>query len=101
MGTQVGEMVEDDDQADGVANSNANSAGQTGAAGGMRKGGDGAGGAAAGQGKKQQEEEAVAVEEEEEEEALEEPDEETLGKMSSMEQRLFKVRLKMNKVRLG
>lgn len=101
MRGQVGEMVEDDDQAGVVANS-INSVGQAGAGGGVRKGGHAAGGAAAGQGKKQEEEEdLVAEEEEEEEEVFEEPDEETLGKMSSMEQRLFKIRLKMNKVWLG
>lgn len=91
-------MVEEDDQADGAVGSsaNANSVG----AGGARKGGDGAGagGAAAAGRDKKQEEEAVVEEEEEEEEVLEEPDEEALGKMSSMEQRLFKIRLKMNKV---
>ena len=34
----------------------------------------------------------------EEEQIVEEPDEETLAKMSSKEQRLFKIRLMMNKV---
>eukprot|EP00903_Cladosiphon_okamuranus_P010253 g9708.t1 len=93
---QVGEMVEDDDQADGAANSSttAGSAGQVGTVGVARKGGHSA--TATGQGKQPEEE---AVVEEEEEEVLEEPDEETLGKMSSMEQRLFKIRLKMNKGR--
>lgn len=89
-------MVEDDDLAHGAASSgtNAHSAGQAGGAGAVREGGDG-GAAAAGQGKEQEE---AVVEEEEEEEVLEEPDEDALGKMSSVEQRLFKIRLKMNKV---
>lgn len=92
-------MVDDENQeGDGIGQSSSSPA----------TAGDGSGNAAAGErggalgdedtegrsgGKKQQEED-----EEEEEVELEEPDEEALGKMSALEQRLFKVRLKMNKV---
>eukprot|EP00904_Undaria_pinnatifida_P005712 jgi/Undpi1/2270/HiC_scaffold_13.g05656.m1 len=97
---QVGEMVDDENQeGDGIGQSSSS----------PTTAGDGSGNAAAGErggalgdedtegrsgGKKQQEED-----EEEEEVELEEPDEEALGKMSALEQRLFKVRLKMNKGR--
>lgn len=70
-----------------------------------QEGGSAGEGGAAGRGKSNEEKEfdqgeaaAAAEEEEEEEEAIEEPDEEALGQMSSVEQRLFKIRLKMNKV---
>ncbi|CAM9812431.1 unnamed protein product [Ectocarpus sp. 6 AP-2014] len=85
---QVGEVVEDDEQAGGVS-------GQVGQAGAARGEADAR--------RSTEEDESVAQkeeeEEEEEEEVLEEPDEATLGKMSSVEQRLFKIRLKMNKGR--
>lgn len=94
---QVGEMVEEDQaDADGIGVGQAGAAAAGGAAGE-------ADGGAAGRSEEAEEKAAAAAaaaeeEEEEEEEVLEEPDEETLGKMSSMEQRLFKIRLKMNKV---
>ncbi|CAM9475166.1 unnamed protein product [Scytosiphon promiscuus] len=91
---QVGEMVDEEDQAQGVSNSMGQAEG---AAGGVT----GANTEEAGRnkGKEEEAEQVQEEEEEEEEEVLEEPDEETLGKMSSMEQRLFKIRLKMNKGR--
>lgn len=88
MYSKVGEMVDDEVQAEGVSN----------AMGQAEGGGAGADEAARNTGREQEAEVVQQEEEEEEEEALEEPDEETLGKMTSMEQRLFKIRLKMNKV---
>ncbi|CAN0032939.1 unnamed protein product [Pylaiella littoralis] len=90
---QVGEIVDEEEQAEEVSNR----VGQEGGA-----AGDGAeeGSEEAGRSKGKDENEEVAQEEqEEEEEAIEEPDEEALGQMSSVEQRLFKIRLKMNKGR--
>ncbi|CAM9695778.1 unnamed protein product, partial [Hapterophycus canaliculatus] len=94
---QVGEMVDEEDRAEGAPNS-------MGQAEGAAEGVTGIGEDEAGRNEAKGEEDAKAKqeeeeEEEEEEEALEEPDEETLGRMSSMEQRLFKIRLKMNKGR--
>lgn len=86
-------MVDEEDQADGVSNSVGQAQGAPGGVTGVE-----ADEAGRNKGKEKEAEEVQQEEEEEEEEVLEEPDEETLGKMSSMEQRLFKIRLKMNKV---
>lgn len=86
-------MVEDDDhEGPGFAQS----ASREGVLGG-EAGEEGCRGAVTGEGVSEKEGQG-AEEEEEVEEVMEETDEETMGKMSSMEQRLFKIRLKMNKV---
>ena len=93
-------MVDDENQEGGGIGQSASSPGTTGD--GATKAGASKGGAAldkkrgggGDKGKQEQEEE----EQQEEEEELEEPDEEALGRMSALEKRLFKVRLKMNKV---
>lgn len=59
------------------------------------KAGVGEAGASAG---RAEEEKQREEEEEDEEEDMEEPDEATLGRMSSKQRRLFEIRLKMNKV---
>ncbi|CAM9916693.1 unnamed protein product [Ascophyllum nodosum] len=98
---QVGEMVDEDDRQESLLQTTrsaeaegVNGAGN-GGAGVAREEGDGENrsGVEGGEGVRDEEGEA------EEEQIVEEPDEETLAKMSSKEQRLFKIRLMMNKGR--